>query len=50
MSRQEKKSVIYQAVANPEHLSRLTRVEWTVIVALATWSASVLVVALKHSF
>ncbi|WP_300426410.1 hypothetical protein [uncultured Thalassolituus sp.] len=42
--------MIHQAVADPQTLNRLTRFEWTIITALATWSGSVLIVALKHIF
>ena len=50
MTTKIKPGMIHEAVADPRSLMRLTRLEWTLMLALGTWSGSVLVVALRHIF
>lgn len=46
MTTKIKPGIIHVAVANPTALRRITRLEWALAAAIATWSGSIFTVAL----
>lgn len=48
MTTKIKPGIIHVAVANPTSLRRITRLEWALAAIIATWSGSVLTIAIMR--